>query len=187
MAGQKARDAALAIHALTEALAQPCNKDAFDVALVVFDTSAEVREPLQPATQLQGRFASLDLLERHGGSTNVTVGLTKAEEIVEQALKRPVEQLRPVVLLFSDGEHNTGPKPFKVAKRLKGKADIVTVNYGLRGQEVLKRIATSPQHFYACADGSSLRAFMAAVGDTLTTTMARKTDATDALAEIGKQ
>ncbi len=184
MIGDKARDAALAIQGLNDELAKPVNKDAFAVAVLVFDETVEVREPLQRATELQSRLTSLDLVEGHGGTTNITQALEKAEEVVDGALRRSVDQLRPVVLVFTDGEHNTGPTPFTIAKRLKKKADVVTVAFGADDQKVLKGIATSPQHYYRCKDGASLRAFMAAVGATLTTSMAQQADATQPLAAL---
>jgi uncharacterized protein YegL len=96
-----------------------------------------------------------------------------------------VQYLRPVVLIFTDGCHNTGPGPKDVADRLKQKADFVTVAFGSDADEALLRsLASTPQHFYRCANGRELRQFLAAVGATMTATMAAKTNATQALTQI---
>jgi hypothetical protein len=90
-----------------------------------------------------------------------------------------------VTIFFSDGQHNTGPGPKDVADQLKLKADLVTVAFGSDADEALLRsLASTPQHFYRCANGRELRQFLAAVGATMTATMAAGTNATRALTQI---
>jgi uncharacterized protein YegL len=187
MAGGKAKAASQAISAFADELAQPCNKGAFDLSLVVFDTSAEVRVPLQPATEVRTRLASLNLMKGRGGSTDITCALLKAERVIDEALQRPIDQLRPVAILFSDGEHNTGPEPYGVASRLKEKADLVCVAYGSSHLSVLERLASTPQHYYRCKDGRALRRFLAAVGATLSVALSQRSNATQALSNIKSQ
>lgn len=184
MNGQKAADAETAGIGLVADLAQPANKDGFLVSIVDFaDTATVCQEPL-PATALVEKVATM----APGGCTNVAAGLETSLSILarsEAEQQAGFTYLRPVVIAFSDGGHNTGPDPREVASRLKDRADVVMVAFGADADEALLReLATSPQHFYRCSDGRELRAFLAAVGPTLSVTMAARTAATKALTEI---
>ena len=90
------------------------------------------------------------------------------------------------MLVFSDGQHNTGPRPEPVADRLKGNSvTIVTIAYGGDADEdLLRRLASSPQHSFRCKDGKELRAFLATVGATLSASIPRGIDPKQALTEI---
>jgi uncharacterized protein YegL len=185
MSGQKAMDASAASLDLVSELAQPSNKDGFNVAVVDFATSSHVANRLEKATALAGKIAPLSA---GGDSTNITDGLQTALDILEEAETNPQEgvtYLRPVVICFTDGRHNTGPHPHDVANRLKQKADLVTVAFGTDADEsLLRQLALTPQHFYRCANGRELRSFLAAVGKTMTASMAAGTNATKALTLI---
>jgi hypothetical protein len=64
-------------------------------------------------------------------------------------------------------------------------ADLVTVAFGDDADgRLLRSLATSAGHFYRCSSGRQLRAFLAAVGTTLTTAMSSGTGATQALTTI---
>jgi uncharacterized protein YegL len=91
-----------------------------------------------------------------------------------------------LVLLFSDGCHNTGPSPEPAAARLRAAgATVVSVAYGTDADEdLLRRLATSPQHFFRCKDGKELRAFFAAVGATLSASVPRGVNPKQALTAI---
>lgn len=187
MSGQKAKDASQACFELVRALGLPENKDGFDVSVVDFDGNAKIKHSSVPATELAQNLKpiSIPLL---GGGTNITAGLEQAEALCG---KTPTDAqdgtrwLRPVVVLFSDGCHNTGPGPESAAASLRKIADIVTVAYGTDADvNLLRGLATSPQHFYQCKDGSDLRQFFAAVGSTITASLAAGVDATEALSQI---
>jgi uncharacterized protein YegL len=187
MEGRKAEDASAAMQDFVGELAQPCNKDGFFAAVVHFSSDSEVVNDLEKVTSMIGKIKPL---EARGGSTNITAGLNDALRILDQAEKQNQNQdgviyLRPVVLLFSDGEHNDGPPPQPVADQIKQKADLVTVAFGSDADEALLRsLASTPQHFYRCSSGRQLRQFLAAVGATMTATMAARTNATQALTTI---
>jgi uncharacterized protein YegL len=192
MSGQKAQDASAASLDLVAELAQPANKDGFVVGVVDFATTSHIVHGLTRATELNGKVSPLSagggLLGLFGGSTNITAGIEDAQRLLDkadQAGGEGIHYLRPVTILFSDGCHNTGPGPKDVADRLKQKADLVTVAFGSDADEALLRsLASTPQHFYRCANGRELRAFMAAVGATMTATMAAGTNATRALTTV---
>ena len=185
MDGQKAKDASAASLDLVTELAEPVNKDGFYVGVVDFGRGSTIVHNLDKATTLNGRVSSLFA---NDGSTNITAGLEDALSVLEKAEQHNqegVSLLRPVVIVFTDGCHNEGPHPQNVANRLKGVADLVTVAFGSDADEILMRsLATSPQHFYCCSTGRELRSFLAAVGATMTATMAAGTNATQALTMI---
>ena len=185
MDGQKAKDASAASLDLVAELAEPANKDGFYVGVVDFGRGSTIIHNLDKATTLNGRVSSLFA---NDGSTNITAGLEDALSVLEKAEQHNQEGvsfLRPVVIVFTDGCHNEGPGPQSVANRLKGVADLVTVAFGSDADETLMRsLATSPQHFYRCSTGRELRSFLAAVGATMTATMAAGTNATQALTMI---
>jgi uncharacterized protein YegL len=191
MGGQKAQDASAASLDLVAELAQPSNKDGFAVGVVDFAATSQLVHDLTKATELNGKVAPLSvgsgLLGLFGG-TNITAGLEDAQRILDKAEQlggEGAQYLRPVVSIFTDGCHNTGPGPKDVADRLKQKADLVTVAFGSDADEALLRsLASSPQHFYRCANGRELRKFLAAVGATMTATMVAGTNATQALTTI---
>jgi len=193
MSGQKARDASAASLDLVAELAQPANKDGFLVGVVDFATTSKVVHEIGKATDLNGKVTPLSVGNIvfglfGGGTTNITAGLDDAQKILDKAELaggEGLQNLRPVVIIFTDGCHNTGPGPKDVADRLKQNADLVTVAFGSDADETLLRsLASSPQHFYRCANGRELRKFLAAVGATMTATMAAKTNATQALTQI---
>lgn len=193
MSGQKAQDASAASLDLVVELAQPANKDGFLVGVVDFASTSQVIHALAKATDLNGKVTPLSVGTGFfgmfgGGTTNITAGLEDAAKILDQADRagdRGVQFLRPVVIVFTDGGHNEGPGPEGVADRLKQKADLVTVAFGSDADEALMRsLASSPQHFYVCSNGRELRHFLAAVGATMTATMAAGTNATRALSMV---
>lgn len=181
----KARDASRATQKCLEELAKPENKDGFYVAGIDFSEDAKVVAPFTKATKLEGTLEDIKTLS----STNITAGLITARKLLEDT-PDPIDSkerfLKPVVILFTDGDHNEGCKPHRAAEELKVIADLITVAFGNDADEgLLREIANTPEHSYRCQDGSDLRAFMAAVGDTLTTTMLRGEEATQPLGEIG--
>lgn len=184
MRGKKASDASDASLNLIKVLADPSNKEGFFCAVVDFSGTAEVVVTATKATQLANRVPALrpGLL---GGSTNVTDGLAKTDDIITAFApsdgRRP---LQPVVVLFSDGAHNQGPRPDAIASAIKTKADLICVAFGDDADENDLRQWASPNLFTRCATGADLRRFFAAVGATLQATRARGVNATQALANV---
>lgn len=187
MEGQKATDASNASLDLVAELANVTNKDGFNVAVVDFSTTAAITSNLDSAATLNGNIQPIST-SRFGGRTNITTGLDKAKAILDSQKKNEeVAFLRPVVIAFSDGCHNEGPDPNNLATKLKEIADLVTVAFGDDADEdMLKSLASTHQHFYRCRTGRELRSFLAAVGATMTGTLASRTNATQALTTIQK-
>lgn len=187
MSGQKAKDASSASLDLVTELAEPVNKDGFNVAIVDFSGHSKIVHNLEKATALNGKVPRLSI-GLFDVNTNITAGLKNALWILEKAERRNHDRgafLRPVVIVFTDGCHNKGPDPNSVANRLKGIADIVAVAFGDDADEgLMLSLASTPQHFYRCSTGRELRSFLAAVGTTMTATMAAGTNATQALTTI---
>lgn len=186
MSGDKEEAASKASLNLVEELARTENKDGFSIAMVDFSETAEVVSELEKATVLVKALKPITTR----GSTNVTAGLESALCILNRAEKDQVQHegiayLRPVVLVFSDGQHNEGPNPIDLAAKLKKTADIVAIAFGGDADEdMLKEIASSAQHFFRCSEGRELRVFLAAVGETISRTLAAGQDATQALGEM---
>lgn len=151
MRGQKGKDASAASLDFVHELAQPANKDGFNVAMIDFAGSVQLVHNLTKATELDGKVTPLSPGLLNGG-TNITAGLQIALDLLEAAENNQQEgvmYLRPVVICFTDGCHNTGPHPREVANQLKQKADLVTVAFGSDADEALLReLASTPQHFY---------------------------------------
>jgi uncharacterized protein YegL len=184
---KKAKDASGASQNLVDELAQPSNKDGFSVAVVDFSSASKVVHKMEKATSLNGKLDAISS-SLFGGSTNITAGLKDALAILNKAEGQGedrVSYLRPVVIVFTDGCHNHGPAPHDVANLLKEKADLVTVAFGRRADETLMRdLASTPQHFYRCSTGRELRSFLAAVGTTMSASIAAGVSATEPLSSI---
>jgi uncharacterized protein YegL len=197
MSGGKARDADAACRALVGLLAAPQNKGAFEAAVLDFDSGAHMVHSMGAASEL-GEV--LSPLAADGGSTNLGSALQLALDELKRSSVIPdadgaggsqqqdgISYLRPVVLVFTDGHSNTGPRPEPAAKRLKEHADLVTVAFGGDAdEELLRGLATTPAHFCRCRNGGELRDFLAEVGKTMTRTLAAGQNATQALGELHK-
>ena len=187
MSGQKAKDASQATFQLICELAKPSNNSGFWSSVIDFAGSATIRHELMSAADLAHNLRPISTSLFSGG-TNITAGLELAHQLCQKTPgegQTDIRWLKPVVILFSDGCHNRGPKPDATAKLLRKVADVVTVAYGSDADiKLLKSLATSPQHHYQCKDGSDLRQFFAAVGASMTASLASGVDATNALAQI---
>lgn len=176
MNGQKARDAQAACEELVKALAGPRNKGAFDVAIIDFSDDAKVVCSPTPADTIRIPGLNVDSM------TDITKAAQAAEKVI---LGVSEDQARPVVVLLSDGAHNGSGDPVATAENVKLHADIVSVAFGDDADEqMLTKIASSPQHFYRCQSGQELRSFFNEVGTTMSVAMHSRNNATSALAQM---
>ncbi|MCD4656247.1 MAG: VWA domain-containing protein [Planctomycetes bacterium] len=184
MTGEKAIQATEASQELVRELARPENKDGFYVSVVDFSEQTDITHPLQQAKGLDGHVKRI---QPYLG-TNITTGLETALRTLqtgEKAQEEGIQYLRPVVICFSDGCHNVGNLPYGVADKIKQQADLVTVAYGSNADvKLLKKLASTSQHYYKCSNGKELRQFLAAVGETMSATMASGINATEALSKV---
>jgi uncharacterized protein YegL len=182
----KARNAGQACSDLISELAVEPNKDAFYASVIDFSDDANVVHTFTKATALNGKVAPISA----GGETNITAALELAKSQFETRRPRLPEGVRfvlPVTLLMSDGCHNVGVGPTAAADALKQISLLVTVAFGADADEdLLKAIATTPQHFYRCRDGKELRAFCAEFGETMSLSIRTGMNATATLANLNK-
>lgn len=176
MSGDKACDSEAASAELVRTLALPYNKDAFDLAIIDFSSRANVVCTVTAATETMVPAMTIESM------TDITKALIEAEKVAASA---PLDQARPVCVLFSDGAHNGSGDPEAIANRMKSSVDIVTVAFGADADEdLLCRIASSPQHFYRCRSGSELRMFFHEVATTLAVALNTRASATVALGQM---
>ena len=188
--GTMAKDAAQAEFDLLKSMADPINKDGFNYGLVHFSGKCKITCPTMPATRAVRKIKK-PIIKVTGiaDGTNIHLAFGYALKLVldynKEHCNDKITHLRPVVCLFSDGEHNYPNDPSIVTDRLKKIADIVTIAFaGCAGSEQLKSWATSEQHFTKCTTGSDLRMFLSGVGDTICQTRAAGINATQALTQI---
>lgn len=181
MSGPKATEATAASQGLVNELAQPANRDGFEVAVVNFESNARLEHDVTLATALRDHVKPV----YGGGGTNMATGLAIADEVLSRAQFKAETYLRSVVVAFSDGQTCGKDETRSIATKLKKSADLVTVAFGEDADEAfLREIATSPEHFYRCSDGKSLRAFFAAVGATMCVSLQKGQNATIALSQV---
>lgn len=182
MAGEKANQVQAAIRQLVAELANPVNRDGFIIMVIFFNSEARVAYSWSYARSLVEQLEPLDI----AGTTNMKAAVELAiREHVNHEGEESMSYLKTVVLLLSDGCHDRDGSPLDAGNTLKKDADLVTVAFGNDADEdVLRSLASSPQHFYRIKDGAELRQFMARAGDTLTISMVQKRAATTSLAHL---
>lgn len=166
MMGGPIAEANAATIALVAELANPKNKGAFFVDLIAYASQAREMVSVKRATDVQPQELAVTVGPL-GESTNITEGLALALAVVERPA--PVSNwARPIVVLMSDGQDTHPPGPESIAARLKAKADIICVGFGAWADHaMLQRLATSPQHAFAAANGADLRRLFITVGKTM--------------------
>jgi uncharacterized protein YegL len=182
MAGDKARAATQGIREmLMECQARgPAGPDRsyFQLLLIAFDNVAVI-DPLADMAPVRRIDPDRITITGHGGGTNITGALQLAlqrlrpymdglHEHAERA-EHPV----PLVLLFSDGEHNDGPPPQPVAAQIKNltldgePVVIATAGVAIGGQrpdeKTLMDIA-SPGCYFSVTQAPELSRFISSVG-----------------------
>lgn len=93
------------------------------VGAVGYGSRAATLCPLTSATEYCTFASAIDAAQTRG-STNITDGLETARRILKTS-QRPAQ-----VVLLSDGHHNTGPGPRRIAEELKQRAIIECVGIG---------------------------------------------------------
>jgi hypothetical protein len=136
-------------------------KDNF--GLVEFNTNASVIGDLEKdKKKLKGKITEL----KPNGWTNMTAGLAQAAKQLEDhadpgALK--------VIVFLSDGQHNQGEGPEKMAEKLKKDGfHIWSIAFGKdANQALLRRIASSPSSYQFAKDNKQLKKLFGVIGKKL--------------------
>ena len=150
----------------------------FKFLLIRFDDEAVI-DPLCDMTPVRSIDPDRVSISGSGGQTDITAAL----ELAHMRLKPYVEALQrhperadhplPLVLVFSDGEHNVGSGPQRVAKDIKsltldGEPVVIAVagvSFGvLRPDERTLRGIASAECYVDIAHAQTLASFIASVG-----------------------
>lgn len=184
--GNKIGELHASLVALVSELANPENRDAFQVCVVPYGERAGVHLPATPATAVRPESLALRC-ESLGSLTNIAAGLALAHAEVRRSLAEgTAKQLRPVVVLLTDGGHNAGPRPEPVATALKADADAIAVAFGADADlALLQNLATAPALAIRCSNGRDLRQYFAKVARTMSAAAKTGASATALLARGG--
>jgi uncharacterized protein YegL len=179
MQGKKLTDVKSACIACIEELADPCNRDAFDVEINAFAGRAATILALTKATEIGAEQLALEAQEL-GALTNIVAALELARAGVDAALAREVRQVRPACVVLTDGLHNGGGDPVAAADALKRSADVITVAFGDDAADgLLAQIASSAELAIRVKTGAELRSFFAAVGRSASLSLAQNRSIAD--------
>lgn len=186
MFGENAEKAQKAIYGFSHVLASPIYANLLKVGLVRFADSADILCKLSKPDDILNIFQKpkFSLMEHSlGGGTNIAEGLSKTYSILNSALKNNKEHTGAISFLFSDGGNNSDD-PFHIAKKLKSISLLVTVAYAGGNEELLRALATSPDHYYVCKDGKELIRFLYKVAQELSTALVRCENTINILSKI---
>jgi uncharacterized protein YegL len=150
----------------------------FKLLLIRFDHEAviDLHCAMTPVRRIDPDLVSID---GRGGQTDITAALEltlmrlKPYMLALQQHPERAEHPLPLVLLFSDGEHNVGSGPQPVAEEIKGlnldgepvvvAVAGVSVGDGRPDEKMLRQIA-SPECYVHIDNAQSLATFIASVG-----------------------
>ncbi len=182
MQGEKARAATEGIREMIMECQtkgpQGVERSYFKILLIRFDSDAQI-DPNCDMTPVRHLDPQTVEILGDGGQTNITAALQLAVDRLKpymQGLQNHPEHAEhplPLVLLFSDGEHNVGPAPQPVASELKSlKLDgepVVVVSAGVavgdgRPDENTLREIASPECYLPVTAADMLTAFISEVG-----------------------
>ena len=150
----------------------------FKLLLIHFDDEAVVHPmcDMTPVRRIDPNIVGVDGL---GGDTDITgaleLALMRLKPYMQELQQDPerAEHPLPLVLLFSDGEHNVGSRPQPVAAEIKGlnldgepvviAVAGVSVGTGRPDERTLREIA-SPDCYVHITNAQALAAFISSVG-----------------------
>lgn len=137
--------------------------DGMDLAAIGFSSRAWTLATLSKSSEFRIDEAAF----RGHDSTYYDKALEAAETVVDEALARPeIAQLKPIVIMFSDGAPN-GPDFLPFAARLKTKADVVGLSLGGAATDALRAVASGPEFVEEAANTQALKRFFAVLGSSI--------------------
>jgi Mg-chelatase subunit ChlD len=138
------------------------SKTCFSFSVVTFDTAAEVRMQPNDLPKIDEFAEDFNPMRNHGGGTDIGSALLEAERVASDFFAQAPADGVPtdaVILIMSDGGHNSGPDVKDVADRIKAKfAGRITICAALfatvgsadpLGETTLKSIVTDPVRGYS--------------------------------------
>jgi len=136
----------------------------FYVAFVAFDTKViDVWNGYRKVSEVKLDEIVNPVYLVGGDCTNITLALQKAKEIADRFMvdnSINAKERVVVIILLSDGIHNTGEPPFKIANEINSKYTLATVAYGKDADTaLLKDIAKSKEYYTETDDPKELRNF----------------------------
>jgi len=141
----------------------------FDFAVLDFSDTVELAHPPSLAGSLWPRLRPI---ETGGRGTDLGGPLACATSLVLS--RSPGYHPLSAVILFTDGNHNTGPDPCPIADRLKEHAEVFTLGIGPDADaNLLEKLASSTDRFHRCGDVPELASRLREIGIQLAAAPAR--------------
>lgn len=138
------------------------SKSCFSFAVVTFDTTGEVRLHPTDLPKIDEFAEDFNPIRNHGGGTDIGSALLEAENVASDFFAQVPTDGVPtdaVILIMSDGGHNTGPAVKAIADRIKatygGRITICAALFATvcspdpAGETILKSIVTDPVRGYS--------------------------------------
>lgn len=122
--------------------------------------STRVTTLSNPTTSISQFKSRIDVRRSFDGSTNIGIGLSECADIIEN------EMGTKVIILLTDGEHNSGPSPIPIALDIKN-TEIAIVSVGIGdslNEDNLHMIASQP-NLYIQSDFEELPEKVGIVAD----------------------
>lgn len=144
----------------------------FSIAVVTFDTTATIHTQITPVTESDD-YGDYNPLEEPGRGTDIGAALSKAQEVAQQFLIQTNRESVPrgvVMVLMSDGMHQTGPDPLQIAEQIKQNPQIkicttlfaatnVDETEAAEAETLLRNLASSPKQYRTTYRAADLRKF----------------------------
>ena len=138
------------------------SKTCFSFAVIAFDSTAEVRMEPTDLPKIDEFAEDFNPMRNHGGGTDIGSALLEAERVSSDFFAQSPKDGVPtdaVILVMSDGGHNSGPDVKAIADRIKathrGRITICAALFASVGsadpigEAVLKSIVTDPVRGYS--------------------------------------
>jgi hypothetical protein len=181
----KAEEATAACHDFAAVLERSEHQNGFFVAMVECADRATFAAGADRACDIDSNLFGIT----PDSETDLVSALETTLEFLRSRLPLTGESAsnqKPAVILLSSGLADNHKLPDEVATELRRVANVVTAVLGTNADEgVLRKIVTSPRHFYRCRNQRELESFLASLGGTLIWARAADKNAIHALEHLG--
>ena len=137
----------------------------FSFSLVLFGSSSEI---VADAVGINDVDPAAIVIDGQGGTTNLTLALVDAAGLVQRHAQ--AHHCPPFVFLYTDGNPDDVNAALAAADRLKrtplpcGAARLVTLGFGTVNDQLLQRLATSPEFYKRVSNSEELSRLLPAIG-----------------------